>query len=90
MPDYVTLEKALTLVSFRHMDGFGWQVRDVFGTLYGHVHGDVWGDVKGNVRGTINGRRWESVETPKEKLQRLLDGASEEELLKLINHIENN
>ena len=40
--------------------------------------------------GKINHRRWKFIETPKEKLQRLIGGASEEELLKLINQLEDN
>ena len=67
-----------------NVDGF------VNGNIGGFVKGNIGGDVCGAVHGTINGRNWESIETPKDKLQRLLDGASEEELLKLINHIENN
>ena len=102
MSDQITLEEALELVSFNHVRGRGWQIcsvdsivygdvkGDVDGDIRGVVGGDVWGDVDGDVEGTINGREWTFVETPKEKLQRLLDGASEEELLKLINQMENN
>ena len=90
----ITLEEALELVSFQHVTGRGWQICDVFSTVYGNVKGNVFGAVygyvKGDVFGTIRGREWESVETPKDKLQRLLNRSSEEELLKLINHIENN
>ena len=65
-------------------------IGNVRGSVFGNVFGNVSGDVDGDVKGKINGRSWESVETPKEKLQRLLDGVSEEELLKLINQMENN
>ena len=94
MPEQITLEEALELVSFYHSDDRGWRVRDVYGSVGGDVCGDVRGhvgcNVVGNVRGTINGRKWQFVETPKEKLQRLLDEVSEAELLKLINQLENN
>ena len=63
---------------------------DVKGSVKGNVDGRVYGDVAGLVFGEINGREWKFIETPKEQLQRLLDGASEEELLKLINQMENN
>ena len=52
---------------------------DVFGTVGGNIYGDVnvfgavggniYGDVNDHVWGKINGREWEYVETPKEKLQ---------------------
>ena len=63
---------------------------NVYGTVYGGIQGDVEGGIRGYVGGTINGRKWESVETPSEKVQRWIDGASEEELLKLINQLEDN
>lgn len=58
---------------------------DVYGHVYGHVGGQVCGNVCGNVRGnvrgnvggdvrgTINGRRWQFVETPVEKVRRLIE-----------------
>lgn len=78
MTDQITLEEALKIVSFHYVTGLGWQVH----TVFGNVAGDVWG--------TINGSHWWFVETPKDKLLRLLGGYSEEELLKLINQLENN
>ena len=81
MTKQITLEEALKLVTFYHSQ-WGWRIR--------HVNSDVFGSVAGNVYGLIKGREWTFVETPKKKLQRLLDGASEEELLKLINQMENN
>ena len=78
----ITLAQALELVSFQQYDNGDWQVLDV----RSHINGDV----DGHVYGTINGRRWQSVETPKEKLRRLLDEVSEKELLKLINQLEDN
>ena len=65
-------------------------IGNVRGSVFGNVFGYVFGNVNGSVCGTINGQRWEFIETPKDKLQQLLDGASEEELLKLINQLENN
>jgi hypothetical protein len=48
----------------------------------GTVEGDC-GSVEGHVHGTISGRQWQYVETPKEKMTRLIEqGASKEELLK--------
>ena len=82
MTKQITLEEALRLVSFEHRGGLGWGVHE--------VHASVLNDVRGYVWGTINGRKWMYVETPKEKLQRLIGGASEEELLKLINQLEDN
>jgi len=78
---------------------------DVYGNVYGNVKGsvggDVWGDVEGNVKGyvggnvkgyvggTIKGREWQFVETPKEKLKRLIDeGADKDQLLDAINQLE--
>ena len=86
MTKQITLEEALDLVSFERNKGGFWQVRSV----HSYIHGNIYGDIYGSVYGTINGRRWKSVETPKDKLQRLLDEVSEEELLKLINQLEDN
>ena len=56
----------------------------------GNVMGNVYGDVDGNVRGTINGREWESVETPKDKLQRLIEESGNQELIDTFNQLEDN
>lgn len=62
-------------------------VRSVEGDVLGHVRGNVWS----NVGGTINGRKWQFVETPKEKLKRLIDeGAGKAQLVEAINQQENN
>ena len=69
-------------------DVFGYVAGSVLGNVYGGVEnsvlgsvsGDVSGDVKGNVfgnvcgsvGGTINGRKWQFVETRKEKAIRLI------------------
>ena len=63
---------------------------NVNGNIAGDVNGFIQGDVEGDVEGTINGREWTFVETPKEKLQRLLDGSSEEELIDAFNQMEDN
>lgn len=76
----------------------------VWGNVYGdvtNVHGDVlidvWGNVWGNVGGnlggecfgTISGHEWKFVETPREKLKRLIDeGANKEELLAVVHQLE--
>jgi len=85
LTDQITLEKALELVDFEFIEG-AWRVK--------HVRCDVWGDVKwdvfGNVHGTINGRKWQFVETPREKLKRLIDeGADKDQLIEVINQLEN-
>ena len=104
MTKQITLEKALELVSFyQGLDGI-WYVDnvkgkitgDVFDDIEGTVHGDVtgdvcgsiWGDV-GRVDGRINSREWQYVETPKEKLKRLIEeGADKEQLLEAFNQLE--
>jgi len=79
---------------------------DVEGSVKGNVVGTVWGDVKcgvggsvkgnvvgnvvGNVNGTIKGREWQFVETPKEKLKRLLEESGNPELLEAFDKMENN
>ena len=45
----------------------------VVGYVDGYVGGDVRGDVRGSVCGTISGRQWQFVETPLEKLKRLIE-----------------
>jgi len=72
-----------------------WQVE---GSVCGNVNGDVVGNVEGDVHGnvgnvwrTINGREWQFVETPKEKLKRLLyEGAYKDQLLEEFNQLEDN
>jgi len=64
---------------------------DVYGNVgdvYGNV-GDVWGNVLGSVEGTINGRKWQFIETPKEKLKRLIyEGADKDQQLEANNQLE--
>jgi len=102
MTDQITLEEALKLVEFEFVAG-AWRVMHVKTSVYGSVWCDVIGDVDGsvgsvigsvgsvygNVGGTINGREWQFVETPKDKLKRLIDeGADKDQLLKAFNQLE--
>ena len=104
MTDQITLKEALELVEFERVPA-GWRVKNVFGDVSdsvcgnvgGSVRGDVWGSVRGDVRGnvqgsvggTIKGRRWGFVETPREKLKRLIEeGAGKDELLAAIDQLE--
>ncbi len=98
MTEQITLEEALRLVSFEHRKGRGWGVHsvkvdvkgDIHGDVWGNIHGDVDGDVYGDFNGTINGRRWKFVETPKDKLQRLIEESGNQELIDTFNQLENN
>jgi hypothetical protein len=100
MTAQITLEKALELVEFELCLG-GWRVKNVKGDVHGDVLGnvcaDVWGDVQGTVQGnvladiwgTISGRQWEFIETPKEKLRRLIDeDADKDQLLAALDQLE--
>ena len=75
-----------------HVNGsiVGSVVGDVFGNVVGDVKGDVFGDVKGDVKGKINGRNWAFIETPKDKLQRLIEESGNQELIDTFNQMENN
>ena len=86
MTKQITLEEAQKLVRFKYDDYLGWQVCDV----NGNIKGDVNGNVNGNVGGYINSRKWEFVETPKEKLQRLITESGSQELIDAFNQLENN
>lgn len=69
---------------------------DVWGNVDGSVKGDVCGDVWGNVGdsvggyvgGTINGLEWKFVETPKEKVIRLIREGKHEEAIKVLEESE--
>ena len=63
----------------------------------GSVEGDCYlvkgncNFVDGEVFGAINGREWQYVETPREKLQRLIEkGAGKEQLIEAFNQLEDN
>ena len=63
---------------------------NVYGDVSGGVGGYVSGDV-GNVYDTINGKEWQYVETPAEKLRRLImNGATQDEMIQVLNKMENN
>ena len=65
--------------------------KDVNGNIYGNIYGSVEGNVRGYVSGNINGRDWEYIETPKDKLKRLIEeGADRKELLEAFNQLEDN
>ena len=87
MTKQITLEELLDLVSVEQNSYGYWRIVDVKGTVYGNVEGDVGGYVSG----TINAREWEYVETPKDKLKRLIEeGADKGQLLEAFNELDNN
>ena len=88
MAKQITLEQALKLVSFYHGDAGEWVVLSVHGGVGGDIVGDIKGNVYGNFRGTINGRKWKFVETPKDKLQRLIEESGNQELIDTFNQLE--
>jgi hypothetical protein len=107
MTDQITRDELLGLIFVEKGAGGGWYISGVKTDVYGKVQGDVYGDIGGNVfgniedsvfgnvcgdvGGTINGREWNFVETPTEKLQRLvIEGATKEELLLAIDQLEDN
>lgn len=58
-------------------------VRGDCGNVGGNCH-----TVEGCVLGTINGRQWQYVETPRQRMARLIkEGASQEELLKALEEL---
>lgn len=75
-------------------DVLGDVLGNVDGTVFGNVNGDVRGYVNGkvlgNVLGTINGREWKFIETPKDKLQRLIEESGSQELIDAFNQMEDN
>jgi len=105
MPPEITLEEALKLVTFYQGINGTWRIKDVKSDVIGNVEGSVCGDirysvggtvhgdvssVKGHVWGTINGRKWQLIETPKEKLQRLIEETGNQELIDAFNQLEDN
>jgi outer membrane lipoprotein SlyB len=79
---------------------------DVHGDVHGGVHGGVFGDVRGQIwgsvgavlgdvhggvlHGDIRGRRWESVETPQERLERLIQESGDQELIEAFKQQQEN
>jgi len=91
MTKQITLEVALKLVSFEWVEEGFWRVLDVgsvHGNVRGFIRGDVLGDVCGIVNGRINNREWKFVETPKDKLQRLIEESGNQELIDTFNQLE--
>lgn len=70
-------------------DVYGSVYGDVCGDVHGSVSGDVYGDVRGDVDGEVIGkikcRGWESVETPQEKLERLIQEFGDKKLIEAFN-----
>ena len=63
----------------------------VGGNVLGNVHGYVLGSVIGTVKGDIYSDEWQRVETPKQKLKRLIEeGANKEKLLEAVHQLEGN
>ena len=93
MTEQITLEEALKLVEFAFIEG-SWQVKhvkfDVWGSVDGDVGGSVYGDIGSMAHGTIGGREWNFVETPKEKLGRLIKETGDVDLIEAFNQLENN
>ena len=82
MTEQITLEEALEIVTFHQNFDGTWVVQDVKSDVLGNVEGGVWG--------TINGLKWQFVETPKEKLQRLIEAKGDQELIDAFNQLEDN
>ena len=83
MTTQITLEEALKLVSFYQLRDGGWHVVDVNCNIYGNIYGAV--------NGTINGREWKFIETPKEKLKRLIEESdNNSKLIDAFNEMEDN
>ena len=104
MPNQITIEEALKLVSFERCPRGLWRVRDVpsyvfgdldcgaGGNIYGDIHGGVYGNIYGDVGyvyGKINGREWKFAETPKERFHRLITESGDPELIDAFNQLEN-
>ena len=85
-------QEVADLVEFGRDDEGCLFVRTVKGSVFGDVMGDVMGDVVGHVWGrvcgTINGRVWQYVETPKEKIIRLIREGKGEEAIKMLEESE--
>ena len=102
MTDQITLEEALKLVKFQK-DCLGeWYVHTVRGDcdlvkgdcviVEGNCH-IVEGNchiVEGTVYQTINNRKWQYVETSKERFKRLLGETENKELIEAFKQLENN
>ncbi len=81
MTQEITLEKALGLVEFQFVPWMGWRVASVKESVFG----DVYGDVKGFVHGNINNRPWKYIETPMQRLDRLIWEKGHEKMIQCFN-----
>ena len=98
MTNRITLKELLNLVSVEQNSYGDWRILDVHGTVYGNVDGNVNGivggdvldNIDGKVYGRINGKEWQFIETPKDKLKRLIEEKGDEELIEAFNQLENN
>ena len=92
MTEQITLEEALELVTFIKDSAGKWHVGNVRGHVRGDVYGDVGGNIGGNVSGmvwgTISGKKWAYIETPREKLARLINESGNAELIETFNQLE--
>jgi len=87
MTEKITLEEVLDRVTFRQCDDGTWLVESVKCNIWGSVYGNIYG----TVYGSISGRHWMYMETPRDKLKRLIEeGADKEQLLEAFNQLENN
>ena len=68
----------------------GYVCGNVEGSVGGNVEGNVEGNVGGYVTGTINGKEWQYIETPAEKLRRLIEENGNTEMIQALNDLENN
>jgi outer membrane lipoprotein SlyB len=57
---------------------------DVWGSVLGDVKGNVIGNINGNVHGRINGKEWTLVESPKEKIIRMIREGKGEQAIDMI------
>jgi hypothetical protein len=83
-----TMKEVLELVDFLRDVTGALKVCNVRRSIWGNVGGTVWGGVHGTVKGTIEGRKWEFVETPKEKAIRLIRERRYEEAIMALEESE--
>ncbi len=90
MSETITLEELLKLVTVEWDSDGEWHIIDVKGDVDGDVYGYVGGSVGGYVFGRIKGREWQYIETPKERLGRLIKATGSKQLLEAFNQLEDN